>query len=256
MTVCWAARLDNCAGKQSREHVVSQGIWDANDVDVLGFPWCRDEAKRVGLGSLTAKILCQYHNSALSPLDQAAKAAFDALRRATVLGNERSRLRPRKWKVRRFEILGLQLERWFLKTAINLVFTHPGAMTWFGTGSGADAVPATLVRTAFGLETMAKPMGLYSLGELGEGVHMTDVLHAAPLLVGGNDIIGMIFLFRGFRFYLHLHASPMPPVLELPGQEVRWRTGELLYHLKEMSFRVAKKRSHYVQILWHDVQDC
>ncbi|MFN0178266.1 MAG: hypothetical protein ACKVZ0_05665 [Gemmatimonadales bacterium] len=155
--------------------------------------------------------------------------------------------------MRRFEILGLQLERWFLKTTINLVFAHPGELAWAWTGAGAASPPHELVRMAFGHDVMKRPMGLYSLGEVGEAVHMTDVLHSAPLLVAGSAIVGMIFLFRGFRFYLHLHTEPMPAVLDLPGEVGPWRTGELLYHLKEMNFRVAQKRSHYCQVLWHDV---
>ncbi len=73
MPQCWAASLGGCHPEQSREHLVSASLWGGNPIDVIGFPWCRHTPKRVGVGSLTAKILCRSHNSALSPLDGAAK---------------------------------------------------------------------------------------------------------------------------------------------------------------------------------------
>ncbi len=254
MVHCWASRLDPCSSQQSREHLITESIWEGDGIEIVGLPWCKDEPKRVGLGSLTAKILCRSHNSRLSPLDQAAKDAFDGLRKGTVLGNDRAKLRPRKWKVRRTEILGLLLERWFLKTAINVAVTHPAGLTWELTGSPAEEPPDALVQIAYGAASFQEPMGLYCVADLGEDIEMSDALHFAPLLVKGQSIIGALFLFRGFRFLLHLDPRRLPDALNLPASasnDPRWRTGGLLYHLKEINFRIAKKRSHYVQFLWH-----
>jgi hypothetical protein len=38
---CWAASLGNCKGKLSREHVISDGIFDRENVVAFGFPWCK-----------------------------------------------------------------------------------------------------------------------------------------------------------------------------------------------------------------------
>jgi hypothetical protein len=252
---CWAANLDACSSEQSREHIVSEGIWAGEMVEVVGLPWCRNEPKRIGLSSLTAKILCRSHNSRLSPLDAAAKHAFDAVRQCVGLSNERDKLRPRRWKVRRFEIMGLLLERWFLKTAINVAVTHPEGMSWGLTGSPADQPPPEIVRMVYGTAEFVPPMGLYAVADPGEDFYSSDVLHSAPLLTPQQAIIGVFFVFRGFRFLLHLDPRRLPASIDLPTSlDARWRTGQVLYHPKELSFRVAKKRSHYIQILWHVLQ--
>ena len=85
MEKCWANSLGDCDGKISREHTVSESLFKGTYVDVKGFSWCKSEEKRIGLGSLTKKILCEKHNSALSPLDAAASHAFDVLRKQTKL---------------------------------------------------------------------------------------------------------------------------------------------------------------------------
>ena len=91
---------------------VSEGILKLfpGGVAVKGFPWCRDEHKTIGVGSVTAKRLCKHHNSKLSKTDDAAIIFFKALR-----DQFESTAKSRTVKVSRNN-----LERWFLKTAINL----------------------------------------------------------------------------------------------------------------------------------------
>lgn len=111
MPACWARSLGGCAAKISREHIVSAALWDGPNITVVGLPWCKDAAKPIGLSSLTAKILCRDHNTALSDVDKSAAASFRALQRSIDLEADRGKQRPRKWKIRRFEIDGKRLER-------------------------------------------------------------------------------------------------------------------------------------------------
>ena len=62
---CWAATLGGCGTKLSREHLVSAVLWTGPTVIVSGLPWCKDAPKTVGVESITARILCRGHNSAL-----------------------------------------------------------------------------------------------------------------------------------------------------------------------------------------------
>ena len=121
MSACWAACLDGCSQKISREHIVSQALFISEQVLVQGFAWCR-EPKMIGLSGLTAKILCAKHNNDLSELDSASAKAFGAMREMMRLSNVRAKLQPRNWTVQRYQVDGPRLERWFLKTLINLCF--------------------------------------------------------------------------------------------------------------------------------------
>ena len=66
---CWAAPLGGCGGGISREHLVSKCVFPDQSIFVRGLDWCLDEPKEVRIETLTAKILCKDHNSALSELD-------------------------------------------------------------------------------------------------------------------------------------------------------------------------------------------
>lgn len=109
--VCWGSVLGDCSDEASREHLVSQGLFESNEVVVQGLPWCRDAPKRIGLANLTTKILCRKHNSELSPVDQAGAAGFDAMRKATRLSNERGKAKSTYWHIQRFNVDGPGLER-------------------------------------------------------------------------------------------------------------------------------------------------
>lgn len=250
---CWAAELGDCGTESSKEHLVSAALFEGGKIDVVGFHWCKDKPKSVGIASLASGILCKKHNNALSPLDSSAVRAFDSLRRATKLSNARGKERLRKWKVQRFEMPEpWLLERWFLKTAINLIVVNAGDDVWRQTGSCAVDPPLDLVRVAFGLRPMEQPMGLYAAVSLGEDVPFSDRVEFAPLTYGGANIIGGLFVFRGLRFVLHLEGQRLPAVLNVPGSaDPRWEISGLHYHLKRVNWKVGSHLSHYLQFLWH-----
>jgi hypothetical protein len=88
---CWAGSLLNCSSKLSREHLVTEVLFESTQVRVGGFPWCKGEERIVGLSSVVRKILCTHHNSQLSPVDQEACTLFDEVRKATTLQDTRAR---------------------------------------------------------------------------------------------------------------------------------------------------------------------
>jgi hypothetical protein len=86
-------------------------------IDICGLSWLpkAEHLKSIGKSSLTAKILCQHHNSLLSGIDEEMGkfiAAFTIIDRAC-RDQERSALK--------YVIDGLHVERWLLKTMIGLV---------------------------------------------------------------------------------------------------------------------------------------
>lgn len=69
---CYARSLNDCSDKISREHYISRTVLEQikDGLTVSGFPW-QEAGERTGVSpsSLTAKILCERHNLALSHLD-------------------------------------------------------------------------------------------------------------------------------------------------------------------------------------------
>ena len=108
---CWALSLGDCANGLSREHYISDGIFDDVFLTVVGLPWCRHEPRKIALKSAVAKILCEKHNSALSPFDSEAAN----LSKFLVSHVYRQPLVDSSVKLQ-----GKLLEKWALKTFLNL----------------------------------------------------------------------------------------------------------------------------------------
>jgi hypothetical protein len=251
MATCWASCLGDCADKASREHLVTESLWEGDSIAVVGFSWCKDKPKPVGPNAVGAKILCRYHNSLLSPVDSEGKRAFNVFRRITELGNRRSQQRLRRWKLRRFEIDGPLLERWFVKTAINLCSALDPELVWADSGSPVGSPPRSLVVAAFGHTPLDKPMGLYGTASMGEQLQFADAVEFAPILTNERQVVAGLFNFRGPRFLVNLRGEPLPAELQLPeGRGRAWPTSALYYHLKRMNFKVGRWQSHYVDFLW------
>lgn len=233
---CWASSLADCDQKLTREHVVSQCLFDTDQIMVQGFPWCLNEPKSIGLSNLVAKILCKKHNSALSDLDSAALDAFNVFREAIRLNDVRGKIRkPALWNVQRFVIDGPLLERWFLKTLINVSF---GKEWTIGSGTHTAGNPSKeLVEIAFGLRQFENGGGLYVAGEAGEQIDSMDRVNVTPMTDGTNLVAGK-FNFRGYRFFLNLLAKEF----EMLG------TSHLLYREMTMNCRVQERVSHLIVI--------
>lgn len=247
--VCWASGLGGCSDEGSREHLVSKGLFMNGEVMVQGFPWCEDAPKKVGLSSVTAKILCRKHNNDLSPIDEAGAAAFDAIRQSTRLGNLRSKVRTTYWHVRQFRIDGPGLERWFLKTLINIAFRSEYRIGEDSTTRGEPSI--RLVETAFSVRNFEGRAGIYQVAHVGEQIQSDDAFKFSPLIRDTGNIAGGMFAFRGFRFLSFLGPGglgTLPHGIGLPGED--WGISQLNFHLKEMRVMINGRVSHVIKIKW------
>jgi hypothetical protein len=193
---CWASTLGNCAKGKSREHYISDGIFDGETVTAVGLPWCRHEPATIGMRSAVAKILCGKHNSALSEFD--AEAAKLSKFLATNVLDE-----PLKESA--ISLDGARLEKWALKTFFNLGFIRalhreqPNRLD----------PPANLVRYLFNDEPVTDGVGLYfvtgkvSNHDFGPGLWWNVIQNPNNLA----EIFGMTFTFFGVRF-----AISIPPI--------------------------------------------
>lgn len=252
MDGCWAKALGGCSNKLSREHLVSAALFPGKyPVDVFGFPWCNGETKRIGLANLTSKILCTFHNNSLSPLDIVAGNAFQAFNDSAALANKRVITASSKFKIRHFHINGHLLERWLLKTLINLSY---GSEYFIGRGAqSVDTPDETLIKICFGLEHFSGKSGLYLASRRGAQIKSAPTLEFSPLIFDGSHIQGGFFHFRGFLLFLSLFEEQLPNnfnwVRDLNNLR-DWDGVEPTWHFKKINFDVNGVRSHVVQFKW------
>jgi hypothetical protein len=233
---CWAHSLGDCVGGLTGEHTVSQGLFDTNEIMVQGFRWCPDAPKKIGLASLVANILCKKHNSGLSDLDSAAKDAFNVFREAVRLNNVRQKMkRPPVWNIRRLTIDGPRLERWLLKTLINVGFGGDWAI---GEGNHPKGtVSPELVEIAFGHRSFSEWAGMYTIARAGQQMDSMDRVNVMPLTQGTNPNAAR-FNFRGYSLFLNLLAKGF----QMDGQS------NLLYRNVTHKWDVKGRISHVVSI--------
>jgi hypothetical protein len=246
---CWARSIGGCSNKLSGEHIVSQSIFESEQLTVQGLAWCKDAPKTIGLSSLTAKILCREHNSELSELDSAAGNAIRVIRQAEQLEKVRRSLKPQFWTVVRSRIDGPKLERWFLKTLINVTYENDFQI---GTGPQAKGIPsADLVEIAFGRKRFTAYEGLYVVGYVGQRVVQSDSFQLLTLMTKEGALFGGIFLFRGFRFLLSLsdqQITKLPSGVALPGDD--WTGAHFNHHNQAIRMKIGKYLSQVIEMTW------
>jgi hypothetical protein len=169
-------------------------------------------AKRLPVSKLVARILCGAHNQGLSSLDSAAGDLSKAVQRFRVDG-----------LAGQVTVSGTLLERWLLKTTINLQAS--------GWSSDAKARPAAgLVRAAHGLDPFPEAAGLHTLApwRFDQPVDAELAINAVwathPEL--GRRLEGCFIRIHGLPLYLSLGLPP--PCLPL-------RIGD--YDLAVLDFR-------------------
>jgi len=216
---------------------------------VQGFPWCKEKPVEIGISSLTAKVLCERHNNALSPIDSAGAQGFEVLREIRRLANVRDRMRPHPWNVVRYRIDGPSLEQWFLKTLINL-FCERGYP--IGRDSNAAGRPSErLVRIVYGLDSFMDRAGLYFVVRTGMLVNSTDTVSFAPLIKLGTHVEGGLFSFRGQRLLLFLEQEGPPEPLDgirLDGEDLGF--AQLNFHNEQITVKTGRYPSQELKIDW------
>jgi hypothetical protein len=250
MVKCWAACLGNCSDKMSREHLVSASLFTgSNMVRVQGFPWCEETPTEIGLASLTGKILCKNHNSGLSSLDTSASKAFDALREMGRLSNIRKTMKPRIWNVKEYKIDRATLERWCLKTLINICYARDFPV---GRDSTIPGRPSDrLVRIAYNVEPFERRARLYFVAQVGRPIRLEDSVGFGPLINKSRHVEGGIFTFRGITLLLFLEPEgPPEPLAGIVIAGMDLGGAQLNFHNKEIRAMGGKYVSHVLRIHW------
>jgi len=193
---CWASILEDCARGKTREHYISDGIFDGESVTAFGLPWCRDQPITVGMRSAVAKILCGKHNSALSPFDAEA-AKLSKFLVTNVLDQPLA--------VAAIRLNGNRLEKWALKTFLNLGYIRG---LHRGQPNRLDP-PAHVVRHIFLDEPVADGVGIYFVtGKISNHAYGPGLWwNAIQNPKNTAEIFGMAFTFFGVRFVISISPS-------------------------------------------------
>lgn len=252
MGTCWAKSIDTCKGNLSREHVISRSIFITKDIQVHGLHWCKDEPKIVSIESLTSRILCEKHNNNLSPLDYAAGNAYDVFRQEKKLCDDRAKLPANtRLKIEKFNINAKLLERWFLKTLINISLSC-GSDYLIGTdGTEVGIPPDDLVQICCGQNPFPGKAGMYVAGKIGSIIHLADTFAFSPLIKDDKRIMGGFFEFYGYRILLTLMPEGVQfPLSTLPGVDPSWINAELIHPIKKIKIQRGDYLSHVIKFDW------
>ena len=249
MSRCWADSLGDCVGPITGEHIVSSAVFTENVISVQGFRWCKDEPRQIGVNGLTANVLCGRHNSTTSNLDSAAGNAMQVLRHSVALCEKNKKLMP--WitpKIQHFRIDAGLLERWMLKTTLNLKYgSLLGEGNVVAPGSAATLEEAEL---CFGLRPFTGAAGMYTAYANGANLRMLDKVTINTLLDNG-ELVGARFELHGFRFLLNLRSeSELPPLETIAGMDPAWNGAFLSRRFKHARFNHLSFPSHYVNFDW------
>lgn len=248
MRTCWATCLGDCADGSSGEHVITGGVFTVDAVKVRGLSWCPDDFKSVGLASSVQNVLCKAHNSRLSEADDAAISLRNAICNAASLSEKRKLLEPQSWQVQRFLVNGFALERWCLKTLINIAF---GGQVPIGRGASPSSLSVDLVEVAFGIKQFQPPRaGLYWIRDVSE-VMVEEVVSVTTFAGDGDCLAGARFRFWGLELLLvlddGLSIGPFRFTSQDGSQTIQPMT---VYRPGELPITVNDRLSHVLEFVW------
>lgn len=171
---CYAMELCDCSKTISKEHYFSKSVMNLwGKEGILEAPFIVGKCKSLKVESLSAKILCERHNNALSSLDDLAKKFFEF----ALLKTEHKHL----------IIRGADLERWMLKVMCGYIATGY-AQTKSGNLMPAKPPPLAALNTLFGNLELPKSWGL-AIPEA-HGIPLPHVIKLSVLADDNNVVIG------------------------------------------------------------------
>jgi hypothetical protein len=226
-------------------------MFDDDEVNVQGLSWCLHEPKKIGLSSLVKNVLCTNHNSQLSPVDEAGISARNNFKEGFRLYNARSNALVQRWSKSTFEVDGINLERWFLKTLITLGFG--GAFPVSAQSQDSRTPHQRLVEVRFGVTQFQPKAGLYMFGEVGRKFNVEDKLTIITFRdVKDTFIAGATFFVYGFEFILFLDESGLHPqnVNFVRKDGVKEQRNNPVHRPQNMNFQIGKHVSHTIKFSW------
>lgn len=232
---CYAAPLADCSPKLSREHFVSASLLEelnvSNQLRVSGLRWQDDgQSKHLKPNALASKILCDRHNSALSPLDAIAVNLFQAVNEENMSGTGRQLL---------FLFSGSDIERWMLKILCG--FAYSGNLLL---ENEVDiSVPKAWLDILFGYMDFAAGQGLYVCRSVG---HVFETARQVKLRTISNrtHLNGLGLWVCGYELILSMSGFASR---KFDGREMVYRPLEL--------YTIGREFEKSIMLSWQGVAD-
>jgi hypothetical protein len=194
---CYLGFTDDCSSKISREHYVSKVVLQQyKNLTISGMPWQTEgQATGVNSNSLAANILCDRHNSLLSPLDAIGGHSLEAIHHAVQHAMKRSVSRQSAY----FLIDGEAFERWGMKAMLGLLHAKVARQNGVALLGEHTFLTTTIMQGLLG-GRIARPSGLRVRG-MPNALVIDDALNMAPLTNSkGKNLNGLILQIRGISF--------------------------------------------------------
>jgi len=181
-----------------------------------------DEFVSIPIAGFTSNVLCDRHNSALSPLDKVGHRFFRSLRAL----NADLRDKTKRPKDRAYLFNGHDIERYILKILCGDGFGNK-MQTLTGRKRGWRP-SAQWVRILYGLEPFPQGWGLYLSANIGGTIELDEnVLGVRPVTDDADELCGATFKVLGLEFEL-LMTTPNP-AQERYGVNCRYRPAEVIF---------------------------
>jgi hypothetical protein len=209
---CYARVLAECKGPVNREHYVTAKVLEhlaggSRDIGVVGLPFLGGVEKQLGIASLVGKVLCEHHNSLLSPFDSAG------LNFAQAMGEMNNAAGNAAASEETLVVVGDLVERWMLKTLCGGLFTGNFRVPPPGNSLKAQLPPREWIEVLWKGRELPATCGLYLFlgpaGTMFEGNRLG--LQFLPLFDQDNYVAGLRMWLFGFQFILSMVANATGP---------------------------------------------
>jgi len=201
---CYAAALNDCEGELTKEHWISEAVLREVSVDgetfITNAACLPKEGAWVPAASYAAKVLCERHNRALSPLDAEGQRFFQVLEqidRAASTGGDVPAVTV---------FSGHDIERWLLKALCGAIAC--GAFQTHRAERLRGEIPREWLDLLFSRSYLPQGWGLSFPHRIGEAFSTAKNVGLAPLLIAG-DVVGVFARLRGLQFALVLRDVPL-----------------------------------------------
>lgn len=233
---CYMSEARACDGGISGEHLISESVIRLLAGDgqftIGGTPWLPEgESKAVGPKSLTANCLCERHNGALSPLDEAARYIFAALKSCLEKAPDASN----------YMASGHDLERWLLKTLKALAASQNLARGRRRL-AGTFASDVRILEMLEDIGMWPRGTGLYCLMKAGDLTVNHSRFQVAPVTNGSEEICALWADILGLSFVLVLETSVLANLPQLESAVFRPRSFSIRH----------PSGSHELLLAWDD----
>jgi len=238
---CWAARLGNCAGGLSREHYISDGIFDGETIAAFGLAWCKERPIQIGLVNAVSKILCKRHNEALSAFDAEA-AKLSRFLSKNIVDDPLSEAE--------IALNGPSIEKWALKTFVNLGYIGGLDQEHHSRIQPAPAIVDFLFRGG----DVPRGIGLYFLtGAISnEDYNVGLSWNAIHNVSDGGAVVAMTFTLNKIRFVVSAEPGPVEERLAKMGvvKGVDYSNAKIVYRPENISFLSKTEGQKTVILEW------